>query len=355
MRGPSLYGGVRGKIKRKFRMQFFNRKRARAIARNRRRRYRRLKRRKRTHVKTIKNRKEWVGFPATLDIVKSPKTAENLYLKLRETVIAKRSAIIFIDHSKLRRVTPESVLWLIATMDLFSAASPEAKFLADPASVHHSVREVLGQVGYLEHFAMTWQPQLLPGRDVLRYASATYTDASKASRVIEAFKSDPLFPGEIDKALGAAIIECMDNTSDHAFSKPLSRLALHRKWWLLGMRDTSHHEFCFVFYDQGLGLTNTLRFKKRDKILAAMGLRSDAQLLRAALEGRFSRTRDENRGRGLPRLKNLIDKSDEGELQIMSSTLHLRLKKGDAEPQIQRLSVDFHGTLILWKIKAVAP
>jgi hypothetical protein len=291
-------------------------------------------------------------FPPILDIVADPCTVINFLRLVRYNALVRCSKCIEMDHSPLQKITPESVLMLIAEFDRISIKSPKLILLTKKATIPRALHDVLGKSGYLEHFQVPYQDDGKDDTVMLLHESDDMTRPERAGKLVEQFDADPLFPRDATKSIGTALIECMENTVLHAYPDHADAVHLQRRWWLMGMKIPHEHEFSFAFYDQGRGIPGTIRVKFWDKWRVPFLSETNVMLVRRAIEeGAFSRTGDPNRGRGLPTLKAYIDMSPKGELVVITGKVCLKYRC-QQEVEVFKMPVSLNGTLIIWRIQS---
>jgi len=171
----------------------------------------------------------------------------------------------------------------------------------------------------------------------------------------ELFGDDFQMPSFIKKDIFRALSEAMNNVGEHAYlNKHLSSEVLRGRWWMGASMSLKKNIFNLTFYDAGVGIPKTLPTKYDMGIIRrALSLLpgfdpDDGAMIKAAVEIGRTRTRQDNRGKGLMDLHRLIDKSGVGRLRIIS-------RKGwyEHEPTKNKCgsNVGFlEGTLISWQL-----
>lgn len=104
------------------------------------------------------------------------------------------------------------------------------------------------------------------------------------------------------------LIDLMTNTFKHADPDTQAR----HNWWVYGYpHPTARYTYCFSFVDNGVGILTSVEGKhlkgKLDWVFDSVGLLSATRKLRLIMEGKtMSRTEQEERGEGLPRLYEYV-------------------------------------------------
>jgi hypothetical protein len=247
-------------------------------------------------------------FPEVWSVRDAPDEVAKFFNELNKAIFVSCASRVIIDHKALRIVSPDGVLVLIAELYRITTYAPkailEASFGAPP-----KVMAVLHLAGYLRYFNVIWDQCDEEKRIFLRETHGIGSVAEESAKVVKAFTESGYLGNTEGKWLGKGLIECMDNACEHAYNLgAMSKLAIHRRlrknWWLLGYTDPQNSEIAFAFFDQGVGMPNTLRFKPSDRVREFLGgdllKRSDEELIIEAFTRSFSRTKDPNRGVGLP-------------------------------------------------------
>jgi len=148
------------------------------------------------------------------------------------------------------------------------------------------------------------------------------------------------------------MIEAAANTVEHAYTKP-GIIETINKWWLTASLNKNTNEISFIFYDQGLGILNTLESTRKHIKLQRVfmgwineGL-SKGGILRKLMTTNLSSYKDERRGNGLISFKTFIDEVEGGELTIYTDNVSYSAISNE----IRDYDDNLNGTLIRWKIK----
>lgn len=138
------------------------------------------------------------------------------------------------------------------------------------------------------------------------------------------------------------IHELMENTISHAYLD--KEKFLHKDWFLFA--EKRHNIISFVFLDTGLGIPKTVAQKKIDGIYREFySITSESDILLSTLKGEErTRTKEVNRGKGLPYIYQLSEKEIIKNLRIISNKACFNLNKNiDVKKHLQ-------GTFLYWEI-----
>ncbi|MGD8230755.1 hypothetical protein [Vibrio sp. TRT 1302] len=160
--------------------------------------------------------------------------------------------------------------------------------------------------------------------------------------------------------LHSGLEEAMTNVGHHAYPENCEHRPREKCWYLTGSYDLKSKELKVAFFDQGVGIPNTLETSKlKEKVqyyVSKIVTKDKRQLERALLEasievGRTS-TGEPDRGNGLPDLLEFIRQTGNGELSIYSSHgfYRLTIENQKEKKTTSALSLQMQGTLIVWRI-----
>jgi len=159
-----------------------------------------------------------------------------------------------------------------------------------------------------------------------------------------------------------ALVEATENTRHHAYPEDGHFHHQHvNRWWITGAVDVDHKKITIVAYDQGITIPGSLpRWAGHNYVLK--GLRRllgwepppddttyDGARLRFAVTKPRSSTGLEERGKGLPLLKRIIDECAQGSLRIVSRCGEFVYETGK-KPRSRQLQTPMAGTLIEWEL-----
>jgi hypothetical protein len=152
-----------------------------------------------------------------------------------------------------------------------------------------------------------------------------------------------IFPGELHKSVFTIFMEATINTIEHASNTN------QRILWVAGAYfDEGKDVICYTVIDQGVGILNSVRFRKDLGALWGRVTWNAGEKLRQLLLGKMrSRTSEPHRGKGLPGAYEALKDNRIEDLAIITNT-------GFAHAGADRfLEVDggFDGTIIYWEVK----
>ena len=306
--------------------------------------------------KRYSNEAVTIDVPATLSLTSNSDDCIALLARMRAVCCENPSRQVFVNHANLQSISPEAGLVLIAEFTRAHAYAPHCiKQCNKPTGVECVT--MLRDIGYFRYLPgldrENWTTQGQTRR-FFTHVTQTKIAGQVANKLLSHFDANAHFAPEERKELYKALIDCMDNTLGHAYPDPVSGLRfLYKKWWLLGGCNDETGEIFFVFYDQGRGIPGTIRTRFRDRLPQnnlIFGRTDEQIIIKAVVEGAYSRHQTKERGRGLPQLKAFVDSSAQGELVIVSNQSRCIFRR-DCSPISERLPVALPGTLVVWNLK----
>ncbi|WP_413522385.1 hypothetical protein [Photobacterium phosphoreum] len=155
--------------------------------------------------------------------------------------------------------------------------------------------------------------------------------------------------------------EAITNVSHHAYPDDYDARSSKKQWFLTGSYNEQTKQLKVAFYDQGIGIPNTLPGSKvKEKVLEYLSKlnidhierKKDEQLLKAAVEINRTSTGINDRGKGLQDLLEFIKQLKSGRLSILSGSGHYTytMKNGNESSMTTALKRPILGTLIIWSV-----
>ncbi|MEY3788247.1 MAG: hypothetical protein RLZ75_2454 [Pseudomonadota bacterium] len=335
---------------------------ARLSAQRERRRLKRLKNKsksKASHNNSKNNfRTERINIiiPATLDLEDNRDKLIELINRIQDVLLNGKSFVI--DHRKMENITKEALLLLTAEIERCTTImgiklKAKSKFL--PKNSY--IKSLLKKIGYWDYFNLNAEEYCIGegnGSELyLKIVGDTQVSGEKIGSLIQFFEKLICFDAPTKDKFSDAMIEAAANTVEHAYSVDQDTQNI-KKWWLTASINKATNEISFIFYDQGLGVLNTLEATQKNikyKRLVA-GWFSDGVskggVLKKLVNTNLSSYKDERRGNGLISFKTFIDNVQGGELTIYTDDVSYSA----VADKIENYRRPIRGTLIVWKIEA---
>jgi anti-sigma regulatory factor (Ser/Thr protein kinase) len=290
-----------------------------------------------------------VKFPAKFDLIDNTKEIVSFFSSLRDAILVKARRKVAIDHQTIEQVSPATGIVLIAELFRADAYAPKCTKVGNLPK-NSEVAELLEKIGYWKYFGVQFTGKSSSNRQFMIHKTGNRTTPTVVVDMIVHFRDAVRFTTQEEKRLYVALIECLDNVMNHAY--PYERRyeppCLRHQWWVLAYRDAETHEACVCFYDQGVGIPETMRRRAKEQLV--LFNETDGELvIKAVIEGYYSRHMGTTRGTGLPSLKQFTDEANSGELIIVSHGVMCTFPHGE-KPTYKVLDEPFCGTLIQWRI-----
>ena len=172
---------------------------------------------------------------------------------------------------------------------------------------------------------------------------------------------DSVIDSTLSHAIYTGLIEAMDNCATHAypdyhaFRYPTEQ----GRWWMSGSV-ANGRELEVIFFDQGATIPGTLPRSGMREIahqwlqmtLNPVGIEAadDGQRIQAAMAAGRSAYEEQGRGYGLMQVRDLVDRTASGSLQILSRRGRYIYEK-DVGERVEALDRSIGGTLVHWRFQ----
>lgn len=322
-----------------------------------RRRLKRLKKRSKPKKtgKKLKNERINIAIPASLNLENNRDDFIHLIDRIQDVLLNGKSFAI--DHSKMEEITKEALLVLTAEIERCTTImgiklKAKSKYLPK----NNNIKILLKKIGYWDYFNLNAGATRVRknGSELyLKIVGDTQVSGEKIGSLIQFFEKLICFDAPTKDKFSDAMIEAAANTVEHAYSTDQGGRNI-KKWWLTASINILTNEISFIFYDQGLGILNTLESTQKNiklkRLLAGWvseGM-SKGGILKKLVTTNLSSYKDERRGNGLISFKTFIDEVQGGELVIHTDDVSYSA----VSDKIENYKSSIRGTLIVWKIEA---
>lgn len=158
------------------------------------------------------------------------------------------------------------------------------------------------------------------------------------------FATKQLFNKELRfQQLQRVFVECMNNTVNHATLDAEAK----ESWWASVFYDEKAEIARFNFFDNGIGILESINLRWQDKLFQKFGLKGNAAIMRDALAGDVgSRTGLSYRGKGLPAILEAFTQGCITNLIIISNNVYVNVGKNE----YTNLGKSFKGTFYHWEV-----
>jgi len=277
--------------------------------------------------------------------------------KIRQRV-ATGGRSVRIDFRQTRLMTPAGTLLFAAELDRINVLLGTKPVRCGFYPRDHVVAQVLKHVGIFEMLGLRGGPTHITAETVKYWKvdSGDMADGRRADDAMAGYKDR--FTDPEQKALYRGLTEAMTNCRHHAYVEQRGDGLDHvKRWWMFSQL---HRESLFVaICDLGMGIPRSLKSDRAGLLAAVMsalqmlGLReSDGNLIRAAMEVGRTRTKQEERGKGLMDMRSVLDALG-GRMQIHSDGGFFEFVAESGAKKASETCKDLisiRGTLVLWEV-----
>lgn len=283
---------------------------------------------------------------------------------------------VVVDLSRCTAINPVACLMLTAELQRCLILRPRSVVGLDPQTPF--AQFTLDALGFYRTLGMESPRGVANHGLVLQIQTGGLTDEGTAQGnagqqifqvakiARQAFK-DELFADRVHTALN----EAADNSINWAYDEDLiNPKQSTKRWWICGFRVAGQEKAFFFAYDQGVGIPRSAPKTSAERInrallplLSRLGLNptevQDHHILTATIDEQRTRSKLDERGKGLTRMIELVDAVQEGVVQIYSgqATYLYARTQGEADPVefSSPLHYMFPGTLVAWHVSAPLP
>lgn len=261
---------------------------------------------------------------------------------------------IIIDFSKVEILLPCGVILFVAELSRLRELSAKRLDIKAIYPKEPLVDEMLQHLGIIEQLG------LKPRRNISHHHVKHWTHwhGTKVDLTgLEKLHQHLTQELGIEKAseLFAAMQEAVTNVIHHAYIEPreINQKELTQGWWLFA--EHKNNEVYLSICDLGIGIKRTLpikypKYKEIIKIISThLGYRAsnDSTHIKAAIEMGNTRTKQQNRGKGLSEMRDVVLKANSGSLRIYSDRGVYYINHKNRE-HIVEYTNSIRGTIIQW-------
>lgn len=276
--------------------------------------------------------------------------------------------LALVNFDSLKSISTSAALVLTAELSKWNDHLRQ-RLLPRVGNWHPEIFSRFYQLGFFELFRKTAEVETMAqeagGPDAVRlvkYIKGKTGDTSKTRFLKQEIVN--IIGDSISKwvILNSGFSEAITNVSQHAYPESEGFNQAHKNWYLSGGYHPQNRELKFVFYDQGIGIPNSLPSSEIwEKVveflsfLPAMEKRHDAMLLKAAVEIERTSTKESDRGKGLQDLLEFINERKQGYLSILSQHGLYKYTMVDGRSKVKSESFKYpiEGTLIIWRVSLI--
>lgn len=279
------------------------------------------------------------------------------FLKIRQSVRS-TTVTIRLRFEDCLRVKPTALLLLLAEVHrarlLRGANVLTGTYPKDPALLRRMC--AMGFFHLIGIKSPIEAPRTFP-MEYIRFRSGTILVEKSARALRESLLGDAIqMETKARKKLQRGVSEAMLNALQHAYPQKLvPQMSIRNRWWLCGHYHRPTKKLSIMFCDLGVGIPKTLpRRYPWERIRGALSLLpgmspDDGAMIFAGMSLGRTRTKQENRGKGLNDLRHFIDQAGAGDIQIFSSKGFYQYT-GEGKESYESRDTPIAGTLIRWTV-----
>jgi hypothetical protein len=304
------------------------------------------------------------NYPYEIDMDTCIRKAPNIFSfqeNLEETVEYFSTTVKELEHGGFRKqfiidsrnvtfVTIDVIMYLIAIMKNIRFNIIQQYTFKGYYPYDDSAKKIYEESGFSK-FVRSKSKRLPANTEKLQIISGYRNLGEEAKKicdfVIDKFSKDRKYT----QKLYSVLIEMMSNVYFHAYN---DNQLMKPMWYTYAEYDSKNIKI--VFLDTGIGIANTVhKHNMYEKLVRKFGSRiiNDSYLILSALNGEFrTNTEEENRGRGLPSIKDFAFSEYCSEFSVLSGKGYCKMEnKGTKELTCYDVNEEILGTIYMFTIK----
>jgi hypothetical protein len=207
---------------------------------------------------------------------------------------------------------------------------------------NQKARDFFINSGFYEYFNKDLS-QVSKNKNAIVTHGTDKTGANKTAPLVRRAMETVFGRNERNQKIQGMLVELMANTVNHAFITE----GHHKSWYLSVNHEDHKNKVSFSFVDNGVGILSTIRVKFADRLSNMTLFGSDADILKESFNGEFgSRTREINRGMGLPVVRKTYENGYISDLKVITNNVFLDFKHN----KTVLLKTPFSGTFYYWEL-----
>lgn len=246
---------------------------------------------------------------------------------------------IKLDLTNINKVTIEAIMYLLAIANNIKKKNHQVTGNYPECDV---TRNIFRESGFEKFVRSEYRDQYYVNEKMFKISTGSTIDTESGRKLIEFLDKNGVIKGsKISKDIYRMVIELMGNTNNHAYSIDSPFI---NKWYLYAEK-RQDNKISLVFLDTGSGIPTTIRRKISDIT------RDDKDLIASAFDGENrTRTRQSNRGLGLPEIKSINRSGSIQNLKIISCNGRVDMMTKSEDYDKINISKKMIGTLFYWEI-----
>ena len=253
---------------------------------------------------------------------------------------------IHIDISKISELTIDALMYLLAIINNLNSNIKYKYRFSGNVPENDDVRMVFENSGFYDYVYFPGKKNTKRNSDSVRIVSGKVCENTTAKHIADFLIEKACINMNQARFIYVMMIELMSNTFKHAYNTQKNSTILPR--WYCNANYDSNDTICFTFMDTGEGIPSTVRknFTERIDILK---FKTEDKYVVSALNGDFrTSTKQFNRGKGLPKIREICSKGIIQNLKIFTNKAAVLVNKDDIESYV--VKTPLQGTLYYWEV-----
>ncbi len=289
--------------------------------------------------------------PLRLSLIDNPEETIDFVIRLEELYLTRQKVFVdlknvkFLDHSGITILV--SILFSFKSRNIgFNGNFPKVKELA----------LMLINSDFFKYLRKVNIPEKLEykiGKENQLFTRANKEVNSELGLVVMAESSKTIWgENRTCKGLQRTLLELMQNTNNHAELNEKGE----KHWWLSVNQNKKDKKVSFIFVDYGIGIFESLKNKPDtnkwygwfDKIKTKLQVGGNDEVFKLLLNGEMhlTVTGQHFRGKGLPGIKEVLDRNQISNLKIVSNNVFADVEQDN----FRKLKTEFSGTFVSWEL-----
>lgn len=252
---------------------------------------------------------------------------------------------LFIDISKIERLTIDALMYLLAIVNNLNSNFQNKYSFSGNAPDKPEVRKLFSESGFYHFVKYQGTAPITRNKDNLQIVSGEKSETKIAKKMSDFVCSKAGVTKLESNFVYIMMIELMSNTFKHAYVSGHS--VLFPRWYSFAEYD-GDHTISFTFMDTGEGIPATVRKNFVEK-LDILKIKGDSRYVISALDGDFrTATGQTFRGKGLPKIREFCKENKIQNLRIISNSADVSVH--EKKYLSGAISNPLCGTLYYWEV-----
>jgi hypothetical protein len=290
--------------------------------------------------------------PKDFSFLRNPELVSYFIRKVRKAFDQKSK--VFIVLRDVQKVDYDALIVLLSILVRFKAKG--IGFTGD-FPINTFARDIIVSSGFFENLYRNFVEQeeyKIVRQNYFHTHAMKKVDSELGERLMENVLPKVWGEKRVYKGLQRTLIELMQNSHNHAEINNEGT----RHWWLSVSLKTRDKRATFAFIDYGVGIFENLYHKEEgdkwygwaEKLLRYFQFGDNAETLKLILDGHLHKTvtGQHYRGKGLPGIKEALDRNLISNLHIISNDVFANVPANE----YRIIDNAFSGTFIYWEINS---